>query len=38
MTAFEIVLVFTGVLALLMSFGSLLIALLAFLDKRDERK
>ena len=38
MTAFEIVSVFTGVLALLMSFGSLLIALLAFLDKRNERK
>lgn len=38
MTAFEIISVFIGVLALLMSFGSLLIALLAFLDKRNERK
>ena len=38
MTAFEIISVFMGVLALLMSFGSLLIALLAFLDKRNERK
>ena len=33
MTAFEIISVFIGVLALLMSFGSLLIALLDFLDK-----
>ena len=38
MTAFEIISIFIGVLALLMSFGSLLIALLAFLDKRNERK
>ena len=38
MTAFEIISVFVGVLALLISFGSLLIALLAFLDKRNERK
>ena len=38
MTAFEIISVFIGVLALLLSFGSLLIALLAFLDKRNERK
>ncbi len=38
MTAFEIISVFIGILALLMSFGSLLIALLAFLDKRNERK
>lgn len=33
MTAFEIISVFIGVLALLMSFGSLLIALLGFLSK-----
>ena len=38
MTAFEIISVFIGVLALLMSFGSLLIALLAVLDKRNKRK
>ena len=38
MTAFEIISVFIGILALLMSFGSLLIALLAFLEKRNERK
>ena len=38
MTAFEIISIFIGVLALLISFGSLLITLLAFLDKRNERK
>ena len=38
MTAFEIISVFIGVLALLISFGSLLITLLAFLDKRNEQK
>ena len=38
MTAFEIISIFIGMLALLISFGSLLIALLAFLDKRNERK
>ena len=38
MTAFEIISVFIGGVALLISFGSLLIALLAFLDKRNERK
>ena len=34
MTAYEIISIFIGILALLMSFGSLIIALLAFLDKR----
>lgn len=38
MTAYEIVSIFIGILALLMSFGSLVIALLAFLDKRNKRK
>ena len=38
MTAFEIISIFLGILALLMSFGSLLIALLAFLDKRNKHK
>jgi len=38
MTAFEIISIFLGILALLMSFGSLLITLLAFLDKRNKRK
>ena len=38
MTAYEIITIFIGILALLMSFGSLVIALLAFLDKRNKRK
>lgn len=38
MTAFEIISIFLGILALLMSFGSLLIALLAFLDKEKNSK
>lgn len=38
MTAYEIVSIFIGILALLMSFGSLIVALLAFLDKRSKRK
>ncbi len=38
MTAYEIVSIFIGISALLMSFGSLLIALLAFLDKRDRKR
>ena len=33
MTAYEIITIFIGILALLMSFGSLIVALLAFLDK-----
>lgn len=38
MTAYEIIMVFLGILALLISFGGLLIALLTFLDKRNKRK
>lgn len=38
MTAYEIVMVVLGILALLVSFGGLLIALLTFLDKRNKRK
>lgn len=38
MTAYEIISIFVGILALLMSFGSLIVALLAFLDKRNKRK
>ena len=38
MTAFEIISIFLEILALLMSFGSMLIALLAFLDKRNKHK
>lgn len=37
MTAFEILTIFIGILATLVSFGSLIIALLAFLDKRDDK-
>ena len=33
MTAYEIISIFIGILALLMSVGSLIVALLAFLDK-----
>ena len=36
MTAYEIISIFIGILALLMSFGSLIVALLAFLDKRNK--
>ena len=35
MTAYEIISIFIGILALLMSFGSLIVALLVFLDKRE---
>ena len=38
MTAYEIIMVFLEILASLMSFGSLIIALLVFLDKRSKRK
>ena len=38
MTAFEIISIFMGILALLIAFGSFVIALLAFLDKRNKRK
>ena len=38
MTAFEIISIFIGILAYLMSFGSLIVALLAFLDKRKQLK
>ena len=38
MTAYEIISIFIGILALLMSFGSLIVAFLAFLDKRNKKK
>ena len=38
MTAYEIISIIIGMLALLMSFGSLILAVLAFLDKRNKRK
>lgn len=34
MTAYEIIMIFLGILGLLVSFGGLIIALLTFLDKR----
>ena len=37
MTAYEIITIFIGILALLMSFGSLIIAFLTFLDKRNNK-
>ena len=38
MTDYEMLSIFTDMLFLLMSFGSLLVALLAFLDMRNKRK
>ena len=38
MTAYEIISIFIGILALLISFGSLIVAILAFLDKRKRKK
>ena len=38
MTAYEIISIFIGILALLMSFGSLIVALLAFLDRDRNNK
>ena len=38
MTAYEIISIFIGILALLMSFGSLVVTFLAFLDKRNKKK
>ncbi len=38
MTAYEIIMIFLGIIGLLMSFGGLLIALLTFLEKRNKRK
>jgi len=34
MTAADIILIFIGIISLLISFGSLIVALLTFLDKR----
>ena len=38
MTAFEIISIFIGILTLLCAFGSLVIALLAFLNKRKKKQ
>ncbi len=38
MKAYEIIMIFLGILGLLVSFGGLIIALLTFLDKRKKHK
>lgn len=38
MTAFEIISIFLGILTLLCTFGSLVVAFLNFLDKRNSKK
>ena len=38
MTAYEIITIFIGILALLISFGAFVIALLAYLDRKNKRK
>ncbi len=38
MDAYEIISIFIGILAVLISFGNFLVALLNFLDKRNKRK
>ena len=38
MTAYEIIMIILGILALLISFGGLIVALLTFLDKRNKTK
>ena len=38
MTVADIVLIFIGIIGLLISFGSLIVAFLTFLDKRNSKK
>lgn len=38
MTAADIILIFIGMIGLLISFGSLIVAFLTFRDKRDSKK
>ena len=38
MTAYETIMVILGILGLLVSFGGLIVVLIAFLDKRSKRK
>lgn len=38
MTAFETISIFIGMLTLLVAIGSLVVALLAFIDKRNKKK
>ncbi len=37
MTAYEIISIFIGILTLLFTFGSLIVAVLAFLNKRNKK-
>lgn len=38
MTAIDIILIFIGIIGLLISFGSLIVVFLTFLDKRNSKK
>ena len=38
MTAYEIISIFIGILTLLFTFGSLIVALLAFFDKKNNKR
>ncbi|MDE7424190.1 MAG: putative holin-like toxin [Lachnospiraceae bacterium] len=38
MTAADIIMIFIGIIGLLIAFGSFVVALLTFLDKRNKRK
>lgn len=38
MTAADMIMIFIGIIGLLISFGSLIVAFLAFLDKRNKKK
>lgn len=38
MTAYEIISIFVGIQTLLFTFGSLIVAFLSFLDKRNKKK
>jgi uncharacterized Tic20 family protein len=38
MTAADIILIFIGIIGLLISFGSLIVALLVYLDRKNKRK
>ena len=37
MTAYEIVMIVLGIIGIIISFGGLLVALIAFLDKKDKK-
>ena len=38
MTAADIIMIFIGIIGLMIAFGSFIVALLTFLDKRNKRK